>query len=32
MLARVDNSYGDRNLMCTCPSIDDYTEETLEPA
>ena len=21
---RIDNAYGDRNLVCTCPSIDDY--------
>ncbi|PLW81319.1 glycine dehydrogenase (aminomethyl-transferring) [Kineobactrum sediminis] len=23
---RVDNVYGDRNLMCSCPSIDSYRE------
>ena len=23
---RVDNVYGDRNLICTCPSIDSYAE------
>ncbi|HLL22481.1 MAG TPA: aminomethyl-transferring glycine dehydrogenase [Kofleriaceae bacterium] len=23
-VARVDNAYGDRNLMCTCPPIDSY--------
>ncbi|WP_217554972.1 aminomethyl-transferring glycine dehydrogenase [Vibrio metschnikovii] len=23
---RVDNVYGDRNLVCTCPSIDNYEE------
>ena len=23
---RVDNTYGDRNLMCSCPSIDDLRE------
>lgn len=23
---RVDNVYGDRNLVCTCPSIDSYEE------
>ena len=22
---RVDNAYGDRNLVCTCPPIDEYT-------
>ena len=21
---RIDNVYGDRNLFCACPSIDDY--------
>ena len=25
-VGRVDNVYGDRNLVCTCPSIDDYRE------
>ena len=25
-VGRVDNVYGDRHLMCTCPSIDDYRE------
>ncbi len=24
-VARVDNAYGDRNLMCTCPPIDSYS-------
>jgi glycine dehydrogenase len=24
---RVDNVYGDRNLMCACPAIDSYREE-----
>ena len=23
-VARVDNAYGDRNLMCTCPPLEDY--------
>jgi glycine dehydrogenase len=23
-VARVDNAYGDRNLVCSCPSIEDY--------
>ena len=23
---RVDNAYGDRNLICTCPSIEAYQE------
>ncbi len=26
-VARVDSSYGDRNLMCTCPPMEDYMEE-----
>ena len=25
--ARVDSSYGDRNLMCTCPPMNEYMEE-----
>ncbi len=23
-VARIDNAYGDRNLICSCPSMDDY--------
>ncbi len=23
-VGRVDNVYGDRNLMCSCPSMEDY--------
>jgi len=23
---RVDNVYGDRNLVCTCPPMEDYAE------
>ena len=23
-VGRVDNPYGDRNLMCTCPPVDAY--------
>tara|TARA_B100000686_G_scaffold331763_1_gene395677 strand:+ start:490 stop:3357 length:2868 start_codon:yes stop_codon:yes gene_type:complete len=26
-VARVDNVYGDRNLVCSCPSLDEYKEE-----
>ena len=26
-IARVDNVYGDRNLVCSCPSIDEYKDE-----
>lgn len=25
-VARVNNSYGDRNIMCVCPPIEDYIE------
>jgi glycine dehydrogenase len=26
-VARVDNVYGDRNLVCSCPSLDSYREQ-----
>ena len=26
-VGRVDNVYGDRNLVCSCPSLDSYREE-----
>ncbi len=26
-VGRVDNAYGDRNLVCSCPSMDAYTDE-----
>ena len=26
-VSRVDNAYGDRNLICTCPSIEEYDLE-----
>jgi glycine dehydrogenase len=26
-VARVDNAFGDRNLVCTCPPIESYMEE-----
>lgn len=29
-VARVDNAYGDRNLICTCPPISAYEEEATE--
>ncbi len=29
-VGRVDNGYGDRNLVCTCAPIDSYRFETLE--
>ncbi len=25
-IARIDNAYGDRNLICTCPDISEYVE------
>lgn len=25
-VARIDNAYGDRNLICTCPPINEYAE------
>jgi glycine dehydrogenase len=27
-VGRVDNGYGDRNLVCTCDPVDSYREET----
>ena len=27
---RVDNAYGDRHLVCTCPPMEDYAEEAAE--
>ena len=27
-VGRVDNAYGDRNLVCACPPIESYVEET----
>ena len=29
-VGRIDNTYGDRNLFCTCPPIEAYAEETKE--
>jgi len=26
-VARVDNAYGDRNLVCTCPPLESYIDE-----
>ncbi len=31
-VARVDNAYGDRNLICTCPPMEMYMEEEKEMA
>ena len=28
-VGRVDNAYGDRNLICTCPPMEAYEEEAL---
>lgn len=28
-VARVDNAWGDRNLMCACPPMEDYATETV---
>ncbi|MCK5032406.1 MAG: glycine dehydrogenase (aminomethyl-transferring), partial [Calditrichia bacterium] len=25
-VGRIDNSYGDRNLFCTCPPLEDYED------
>jgi glycine dehydrogenase len=27
-VARIDNPYGDRNLMCVCPPVEEYAERT----
>ena len=27
---RIDNAYGDRNLVCTCPPVDAYEDEAAE--
>ena len=27
-VARVDNVYGDKNLFCSCPSLDEYKKDT----
>lgn len=27
-VGRVDNAYGDRNLICTCPPLEDYLDAT----
>jgi glycine dehydrogenase len=29
-VGRINNSYGDRNIMCACPPIESYTEESVE--
>jgi glycine dehydrogenase len=30
-VGRIDNGYGDKNLMCTCPPIESYAEAPQEP-
>ena len=27
-VSRIDNTHGDRNLICSCPPLDSYTDET----
>jgi glycine dehydrogenase len=27
-VSRIDNPYGDRNLMCACPPVESYAEQT----
>ncbi len=29
-VSRVDNAYGDRNLVCSCPPMEDYAEHPVE--
>ena len=29
---RIDNGYGDRNLVCTCPPVEAYGGEEVHPA
>jgi glycine dehydrogenase len=28
-VGRVDNAHGDRNLICTCPPIEEYAEDAI---
>ncbi|MDZ7763548.1 MAG: hypothetical protein U5K00_03860 [Melioribacteraceae bacterium] len=28
-VGRVDNAYGDRNLVCTCPPLEEYEQEVV---
>jgi len=30
-VARVDNAYGDRNLVCECPPVEAYADESEQP-
>ncbi len=31
-VARIDNGYGDRNLVCTCPSVEELAQEPPPPS
>jgi glycine dehydrogenase len=31
-VARIDNAFGDRNLVCTCPSVDELATPSLSRA
>jgi glycine dehydrogenase len=31
-VARIDNPYGDRNLICACPPMEEYVEEIPHPS
>ncbi len=31
-VGRVDNAYGDRNLVCSCPPVDSYSQPDPKPA
>ncbi|MDX2248217.1 MAG: aminomethyl-transferring glycine dehydrogenase [Bacteroidia bacterium] len=31
-VGRVNNTYGDRNVVCTCPPVESYREEVVEEA
>jgi glycine dehydrogenase len=30
-VARVDNIYGDRNLVCSCPPVESYAQAAADP-
>jgi glycine dehydrogenase len=31
-VGRVDNGYGDKNLVCTCPPVESYAEPAANAA
>jgi glycine dehydrogenase len=31
-VARIDNAYGDRHLVCTCPTVEDLATPSLSRA